>query len=184
MTWMRTRRLRRAATSGALAALLTAAMCAGTTGLQTASAASTPSVLGEQLPSTAATRHVTYIDMGSHQLRATVDGRTVAVFPAGFGQSRFPTQPGTYRVLGKDASLQMTSCSARITCNPSSPDYYVVHATWAVRLTEAGLFVHAAPWDHTIGSTDISHGCIHLRTANAEWFYNFSRVGDTVIVQE
>ncbi|WP_157876157.1 L,D-transpeptidase [Streptacidiphilus griseoplanus] len=180
---MRTPRRRRTALSGVLAALLTAAMGAGAAGLQTAAATSAPSTLGRQSPGQASTGHVTVLDMSTHKLRATANGKTVAVFPVGFGQPRFPTHAGTYRVLGKDSMVRMTSCSAGITCDTSSPDYYSLPVRWAVRLTEAGLFVHAAPWDHTIGTTDISHGCIHLSTANARWFYNFSRVGDTVIVQ-
>lgn len=45
----------------------------------------------------------------------------------------------------------------------------------------AGVFVHAAPWDHVIGRTDTSHGCIHLSTAGAHRFYDFSRTGDTIV---
>ncbi|WP_162824134.1 L,D-transpeptidase [Peterkaempfera bronchialis] len=202
MTRERLRALRCAVVASALATVLTAgagAAVAATGGHSAAgsrgsggtaaapAAASTPAAASsgtDRSGSTEyATSHVTTIDAATHQLRATVDGKTVAVFPVGFGQPRFRTPSGTYRVLGKDAVIEMTSCSARITCDPDSPDYYDLQVPWAVRLTSGGLFVHGAPWDHTIGSEDISHGCIHLSVADAEWFYNFSRPGDIVIVQ-
>lgn len=104
-------------------------------------------------------------------------------FTAGFGKPGFRTPSGTFHVLGKDAVITMTSCSANITCNPRNPNYYVLTVHWAVRLTDSGLFVHAAPWDHAIGRADSSHGCIHLSTEDAHRFYDFSRVGDTVIVK-
>jgi lipoprotein-anchoring transpeptidase ErfK/SrfK len=104
-------------------------------------------------------------------------------FTTGFGKPGFRTPSGTFHVLGKDAVITMASCSAHITCNPRSPHYYVLTVHWAVRLTSSGVFVHAAPWDHAIGRADTSHGCIHLSTADAHRFYDFSRVGDTVIVK-
>ncbi|MEU6317424.1 L,D-transpeptidase [Streptomyces sp. NPDC047009] len=131
----------------------------------------------------ASSGHVSTIDEATHQMTVTDNGRTVMTFAVGFGKLSFRTPSGTFHVLGKDAVVQMTSCSARITCDPHSPNYYSLTVHWAVRLTNAGVFVHAAPWDHSIGRADTSHGCIHLSTADARRFYDFSRVGDTVIVK-
>ncbi|EST19127.1 hypothetical protein M878_43460 [Streptomyces roseochromogenus subsp. oscitans DS 12.976] len=127
--------------------------------------------------------HVSTIDAATHQMTVTDHGRTVMTFTAGFGKPGFRTPSGTFHVLGKDAVITMTSCSANITCNPRNPNYYVLAVHWAVRLTGSGVFVHAAPWDHAIGRADTSHGCIHLSTADAHRFYDFSRTGDTVIVK-
>ena len=125
--------------------------------------------------------HVSTIDAATHRMTVTEHGRTVMTFTVGFGKPGFRTPPGVFHVLGKDTLITMTSCSAHITCDPRSPDYYVLPVRWAVRLTGSGVFVHAAPWDHAIGRVDSSHGCIHLSTADARRFYDFSRVGDTVI---
>ncbi|MQY40420.1 L,D-transpeptidase 4 [Streptomyces sp. RB17] len=127
--------------------------------------------------------HVSTIDAATHQMTVTDHGRTVMTFTAGFGKPGFRTPSGTFHVLGKDAVITMTSCSANITCDPHSPNYYVLTVHWAARLTSTGVFVHAAPWDHAIGRADSSHGCIHLSTADAHRFYDFSRTGDTVIVK-
>lgn len=51
---------------------------------------------------------------------------------------------------------------------------------WSVRITNSGEFVHAAPWNGEIGRANLSHGCTNLSTADAEWFYHFSRLGDLV----
>ncbi|MED7822896.1 L,D-transpeptidase [Streptomyces chiangmaiensis] len=127
--------------------------------------------------------HVTTIDAATHRMTVTDHDRTVMTFPVSFGKPGFPTPSGTFHVLGKDAVVKMTSCSARITCDPGNPNYYVLTVHWAVRLTSGGVFVHAAPWNSAVGRIDISHGCIHLNTADAQRFYAFSRVGDTVIVK-
>src|SRR2546421_12410294 len=167
MAQQRRRAIRRTATSAALVAVLAASTTAVT-------AYRTDPVI---------TGHVTMIDATTHTMRVTDNGTTVMTFPVGFGKPGFRTPSGTFHVLGKDAVIEMTSCSANITCNPHSPSYYDLTVHWAVRLTSGGVFVHAAPWDSQIGTVDISHGCIHLSTANARRFYDFSRVGDTVIVQ-
>ncbi|GHE10334.1 hypothetical protein GCM10010339_66100 [Streptomyces alanosinicus] len=127
--------------------------------------------------------HVSTVDAATHQMTVTDHGRTVMTFTAGFGKPGFRTPSGTFHVLGKDEVITMTSCSANITCDPRSPNYYVLTVHWAVRLTSSGVFIHAAPWDHAIGQADTSHGCIHLSTADAHRFYDFSRTGDTVIVK-
>ncbi|MFF3905089.1 L,D-transpeptidase [Streptomyces sp. NPDC001848] len=134
-------------------------------------------------PAPAPSGHVSTIDAATHRMTVTDHGRTVMTFAVGFGKPLFPTPSGTFHVLGKDAVIRMTSCSAKITCDPHSADYYALTVHWAVRLTSAGVFVHAAPWDHAIGRADTSHGCIHLSTADAHRFYDFSRIGDTVIVK-
>ncbi|WP_067139302.1 L,D-transpeptidase [Microtetraspora malaysiensis] len=127
--------------------------------------------------------HVSTLDAATHQMTVTDDGRTVMTFTAGFGKPGFRTPTGTFHVLDKDAAVRMTSCSANITCDRHDPNYYDLVAHWAVRLTDSGLFVHAAPWDPAIGQVDSSHGCIHLSTEDARRFYDFSRAGDTVIIK-
>jgi lipoprotein-anchoring transpeptidase ErfK/SrfK len=132
-------------------------------------------------PALAATAgRVSTIDATTYRMTVTNHSRTVMPLTAGFGKPGFRTPSGTFHVLGKDAVITMTSCSAQITCNPN---YYMLTVHWAVRLTSSGVFVHAAPWDHAIGRTDTSHGFSHLSTQDAHRFDDFSRIGDTVIVK-
>jgi hypothetical protein len=52
-----------------------------------------------------------------------------------------------------------------------------------VRISDGGEFVHAAPWSVADqGHTNVSHGCVNLSTANAQWFYNWAMRGDIVYV--
>jgi hypothetical protein len=54
---------------------------------------------------------------------------------------------------------------------------------YASRLSNSGIFVHAAPWSVADqGRRNVSHGCLNVSTADAAWFYaNFGR-GDVLQV--
>ena len=55
----------------------------------------------------------------------------------------------------------------------------------SVRITWGGVYVHSAPWSvGQQGYSNVSHGCISLIPAAAEWYFNTVEVGDPVIVQE
>jgi lipoprotein-anchoring transpeptidase ErfK/SrfK len=62
------------------------------------------------------------------------------------------------------------------------PDYYDIEdVKWAMRVTNSGEFLHAAPWSAAShGRANVSHGCTGMSTANASWLYQNSRRGDVV----
>ena len=50
-----------------------------------------------------------------------------------------------------------------------------------MRVTYSGEFVHAAPWSvANQGHANVSHGCTGMSTANADWLYHMTNVGDVV----
>ena len=50
-----------------------------------------------------------------------------------------------------------------------------------MRVTYSGEFVHAAPWSvASQGHENVSHGCTGMSTANADWLYHMTNVGDVV----
>jgi lipoprotein-anchoring transpeptidase ErfK/SrfK len=105
------------------------------------------------------------------------------VMPASMGRPEYPTPVGTYTVLSKERSVTMDSSSVGIPVD--DPDGYLLSVDYAVRITSRGLFVHSAPWAvNAMGLENVSHGCISLSPADAEWYYNRVNVGDPVIVQE
>lgn len=105
------------------------------------------------------------------------------VLPASMGRPEFPTPTGSYTVLSKERSVIMDSSSVGIPVD--DPDGYRIPVDYAVRITSRGLFVHSAPWAiNSLGLDNVSHGCISLSPADAEWYYNTVHVGDPVIVQE
>ncbi|OBI99901.1 hypothetical protein A5660_00215 [Mycobacterium alsense] len=105
------------------------------------------------------------------------------VLPASMGRPEYPTPVGTYTVLSKERSVVMDSSSVGIPVD--DPDGYVIPVDYAVRISGRGLFVHSAPWAvDAMGLENVSHGCISLSPADAEWYFDNVNVGDPVIVQE
>jgi lipoprotein-anchoring transpeptidase ErfK/SrfK len=105
------------------------------------------------------------------------------VMPASMGRPEFQTPVGSYTVLSKDRTVTMDSSSVGIPVDDS--DGYRIPVDYAVRITSRGLFVHSAPWAlNSLGLENVSHGCISLSPADAEWYFNTVNVGDPVIVQE
>lgn len=127
--------------------------------------------------------HITHVDGVKHTVTVTVNGKVVAIWPASLGRPDFATRSGTYIVLSRTPQIQMTSCSAQITCDKTNPNYYDLAVYWDVRLTWSGTFMHAAPWSvNEQGVANVSHGCVNLSPAHAKAFYDSAQYGDIVTV--
>jgi lipoprotein-anchoring transpeptidase ErfK/SrfK len=115
------------------------------------------------------------------KFRATcyIDGSVARTWPISTGMESaetFVTWQGTFAVLGQGNPVEMKG-------NYGPGDTYDELVNWATQITYSGTYVHAAPWDPDIGfRNDDSHGCIHCRTVDAEWFYHHVQVGDVVEV--
>jgi len=118
----------------------------------------------------------------THRMAVFIDGTKVKSFPTSLGKPGYETRSGIKAVMaGKYPTRRMTSRGAGIT-DPN--DQYDVVATWAVRITPTGEFVHGAPWaTGRLGIRNGSHGCTNLSTRNAKWFYDKSMVGDPVVTR-
>lgn len=91
------------------------------------------------------------------------------------------TPSGTMVVLEKNNPVRMTSASWGVDKN--SPEAYNLVVNWATRITNDGVFLHAAPWNVDLhGVQNDSHGCINLSDADAQWIYNNFNPGDIVQV--
>jgi lipoprotein-anchoring transpeptidase ErfK/SrfK len=65
----------------------------------------------------------------------------------------------------------------------TNPKYHYknVEARWAVRISNNGEFLHAAPWSVAQqGRTNVSHGCVNLSPANAAAVFDAVLPGDPV----
>jgi lipoprotein-anchoring transpeptidase ErfK/SrfK len=61
------------------------------------------------------------------------------------------------------------------------PDYYNLETKWNLRVTWTGEYLHSAPWSvGSQGSANVSHGCVNMSPANAQWMFENSKVGDVV----
>jgi lipoprotein-anchoring transpeptidase ErfK/SrfK len=123
------------------------------------------------------------VDAATHTVAYSVDGAVAATWDTSLGAPEFATRNGTYIVLEKFETRQMTSCNANITCDPADPDYYDLEVPNSVRLTWSGTFVHSASWSEgSQGSENVSHGCINLSAANGATFFQLAQYGDIVTV--
>lgn len=104
------------------------------------------------------------------------------VMPASMGRAHFPTPVGSYTVMSKDRSVIMDSSTVGIPV--SDPEGYRLSVDYAVRISSHGLYVHSAPWAiQSMGVDNVSHGCISLGPADAEWYFDTVNIGDPVIVK-
>ena len=124
---------------------------------------------------------VSKVDMNSHQMRVFRNGKMIRNIPITTGeQPKFTTRSGTKVISEKHRTKRMNSETIGI--DPESADGYDLDdVEYAMRVTNSGEFVHAAPWSvGDQGNANVSHGCTGMSTANAEWFYNNSNVGDVI----
>jgi len=120
-------------------------------------------------------------NLSTDEMTVTDNGQVVATYPISAGRDQYPTMNGVHIVLDRESQVRMISSSVGIPVN--SPNGYDEIVYWDVHVSDSGEYVHSAPWSvGAQGNSNVSHGCINLSPANAEQFFNFSRVGDVVYV--
>ena len=124
---------------------------------------------------------VSVVDVTSHQMTVTIDGEVARTIPVTTGKDGFLTRGGTRVISEKLKDIRMDAASTGIT--PGDPEYYNLDVNYALRMTNSGEFIHAAPWSvASQGVANVSHGCVGMSTANARWLFARSRVGDVVTI--
>ncbi len=125
--------------------------------------------------------HVSVVDAATHTMTVKSNGQVVRTIPVSTGRDKYPTKAGIHVINERAQKVIMDSATVGIPRD--SPDGYYETVYWNVRISNSGEFVHAAPWSvGSQGRANVSHGCVNASTADAEWFFNFSRVGDVVEV--
>jgi lipoprotein-anchoring transpeptidase ErfK/SrfK len=126
--------------------------------------------------------HVSIADAKTHRMKVWINGKLTKDFPASLGKEvpgRF-THNGVHVVTDKKASMTMDSTTFGLALDAGG---YRVPVKFATRISNGGEFVHSAPWSVAQqGKENVSHGCVNLAPANAQWFYGISRPGDVVQV--
>jgi lipoprotein-anchoring transpeptidase ErfK/SrfK len=127
--------------------------------------------------------HISEVDIATHQMKVYDGRKLIKTLPVSTGRDQYPTMDGVHITLDREPVVQMNSATVGIP--KSSPGYYNETVYWDVRISNSGEYVHAAPWSvGEQGFTNVSHGCVNVSTANAEWFYNWSQLGDVVDVYD
>ena len=133
-------------------------------------------------------------DNRTHLTKVYIDGKLVRTMKSSLGKGggttgangeriSYWTAGGPHVVLGKKRRHTMSSASYGIT-DPKDPNYYVTeNIEFCTRITYSGEYLHAAPWNGSLGRANLSHGCINLSTSDAKWVYNNFLIGDIVDVK-
>jgi len=123
--------------------------------------------------------HVSYVDANTHVMKVYDNGALVRTMKVSLGRPQWPTMSGPHNVLG--LSPEVTMDSATVGIPKGDPDYYYEQVQWAVQFTSGGSYVHSAPWSvASQGRANVSHGCVNASPTDAQWFYNYSRLGDMI----
>ncbi|MBV9143504.1 MAG: L,D-transpeptidase family protein [Pseudonocardiales bacterium] len=116
-------------------------------------------------------------DVNSHRMIVIRDGQEVMNFPASYGLSSDPqrnTTNGIHVVMNKAQTVLMSN---------QAYGYVNIPEHWAVRISNNGEFIHANPETTGVqGSSNVTHGCVNLSTANAQEYYSSAMFGDPVEV--
>ena len=120
-------------------------------------------------------------DGNTEQLQIFQNGNLVNTMPISMGKDATPTHVGAHVISDKQQKYTMDSCTYGV-C-PPDPKAYRSDEFFAERISNDGEFVHENP--NSVGSqgrTNVSHGCINLNAANAQWFFSHFGLGDVVEV--
>ena len=124
-------------------------------------------------------KHLSVADAATHTLKVYDGDQLVKTFPMSAGSAANPSHNGIHVVTELKRHTVMDSSTFGLAVD--APGGYRANVEYAVRISNNGEFVHAAPWSVAQqGHSNVSHGCINLSTANATWFFGFSQPGDAV----
>jgi lipoprotein-anchoring transpeptidase ErfK/SrfK len=116
-------------------------------------------------------------------MQVLVDGKVARTIPITGGKpGGYQTRSGIKLISEKFLSKRMNSATVGI--NPNGPNGYdIPDVRYAMRVTNSGEFLHAAPWSvYAQGHYNVSHGCVGMSTANAHWLFDLAEIGTPVQV--
>jgi lipoprotein-anchoring transpeptidase ErfK/SrfK len=118
-------------------------------------------------------------DGNAEQMQIFHNGALAKTMPISLGSPGHPSHVGPHVISDKQPSMVMDSCTYGV-C-PGQPGYYKEQVDLDERISNDGEFVHSAPWSvGSQGGQNVSHGCVNLSPANAQWFFDHFGLGDVV----
>jgi lipoprotein-anchoring transpeptidase ErfK/SrfK len=109
------------------------------------------------------------------------DGQLVRTAPVTLGDAEWRSPSGFAVIMEQERHSKFNAGS--IGLKPGDKGYYPpLTVEYANRLTSSGVYVHQAlesAWSY-VGRANVSHGCVGLLPADAEWFFNNMTSGDVV----
>ncbi|MCC3769128.1 L,D-transpeptidase [Streptomyces sp. UNOC14_S4] len=121
-------------------------------------------------------------DLDTHTLTVTRDGKVVRTIPMSGGEPvpGRASRPGTFAIESQEHQVHMTSASV------GGPKEYDKQVYWAMRFSDSGGYLHAAPWadaNGDLGVRNSSAGCIGMSDADAASLFKDSLLGDLVTIK-
>jgi lipoprotein-anchoring transpeptidase ErfK/SrfK len=107
------------------------------------------------------------VDLSRQMVFAYEGDVVVNSFVVSTGTWRTPTVTGQYKIYVKYRSATMTG-----------PGYSLPNVPYVMYFYK-GYGLHGTYWHNNFG-TPMSHGCVNLRTEDAEWLFNWASVGTLV----
>ncbi len=127
-------------------------------------------------------RHVSIADASTHRTQVYDGDKVVQTYPISAGSPDNPSYNGVHVVTESYRNITMDSSTFGLAVD--APGGYRSDVEYAVRISNSGEFVHAAPWSVAQqGHRNVSHGCINMSTDRAAWFFHFSQPGDIVEIK-
>ncbi|MFT3662830.1 MAG: L,D-transpeptidase [Gordonia sp. (in: high G+C Gram-positive bacteria)] len=128
------------------------------------------------------TGYVALADNASHTIYWWKDGEELRKMPISMGSDKHPTPNGVYRTKEKNRDMYMDSSTYGVPID--SAEGYRTYVEYATRMSNSGIFIHAAPWSVAQqGVSNVSHGCINVSTENGKWVYDNIDRGTPVVVK-
>ena len=119
------------------------------------------------------------VDLEQQTTTAMIGDAPIYTALATTGKDGWATPKGTFHILVRVPDETMTSVSI------GAEDYYVLdHVLYTQYFTDRGHALHLNYWrpDDYFGRVRSSHGCVGLRLADAEFFWNFATYGTRVTI--
>jgi lipoprotein-anchoring transpeptidase ErfK/SrfK len=119
---------------------------------------------------------ITKINLASHVAKVYRNGKHVRTIYVSGGKPGWQTRSGVKLIMDKLYVTRMTNQMI------GAREEYDFRVKYAMRITNSGEFLHAAPWNAGyFGRVNASHGCVGMSTGNAAWLFNRTLIGDPVI---
>jgi lipoprotein-anchoring transpeptidase ErfK/SrfK len=121
------------------------------------------------------------VDVTAHTMTVRRNGRLLRTLEVSTGREKYPTKGGIHIILSVEREQLFDSSTVGIPT--ASPDGYYEKLPFSMRISNGGAFVHANPATvRDQGRRNVSHGCVNLSLADAQWFYDISHRGDVVSI--
>lgn len=120
-----------------------------------------------QLPGVDSNERWFDLDLSKQRLYAYQGKKMVKSFVVSTGTWLTPTVTGRYRIYVKYRYTDM-----------AGPGYYLPNVPFTMYFYK-GYGIHGTYWHNNFG-TPMSHGCVNLRTSDAQWAYKWASVGTIV----